>query len=414
MGTNLWRVVIEFFMRFCREVINMVKGWRPALVEGAMALLLLGGIVSGCSKGEIIVKEPEQGQPGQTGQVRLPISLTPTVQTTRSNSLINDATTLQSYAISLLGIATVASSNSAIFRNDALNYTESTWSYGTTPQYWIPTGIYKFAAFAPYASPSTAVVGANLPADGKNKLSNGTVSYTEENSIPTLTITGYNTGRVTTGESTFDARSEDLLFAYVMRDNSNASDYSAVPLQMNHILSCLEFNVRNATNMDITSLNNISFGGHLYKCSINVSSNVPGVQIENIPLVVTEEEIEGGTQDVTEDSSIYFTGDDRTGDTETPYLPKGMSETNFKPLFDCNTLTVLPQDVYEKDITLKFTVHFGVEDTEGTEYSVDLSSIESVTRWSAGKKYTYNLTISSSNIIFQVVEVPWVEHNVEL
>ena len=49
-----------------------------------------------------------------------------------------------------------------------------------------------------------------------------------------------------------------------------------------------------------------------------------------------------------------------------------------------------------------------------TDYSGNLGTIEGITRWQPGKKYRYNITISSEDIIFQVSEIPWIEHNVEL
>ena len=75
-------------------------------------------------------------------------------------------------------------------------------------------------------------------------------------------------------------------------------------------------------------------------------------------------------------------------------------------------MTVLPQTVFGKGVQLKFTIHYS-NSTE-VEYTGNLSSIESIPAWEQGKKYRYNITISSENIYFQLVEVPWIEHEIEL
>ena len=108
----------------------------------------------------------------------------------------------------------------------------------------------------------------------------------------------------------------------------------------------------------------------------------------------------------------YFSGDER-GDNTTTFLPAGMSEADFKPLYDCTDLTVLPQDVYGNAVILKFTVHFS-GNASGSEYSANLGTIESLTRWYPGKRYQYNFTISSEDILFQVSEVDWIKHTVKL
>lgn len=366
--------------------------WRKRIQSKILAVLLVVALV-GCSKEEISSDKEQQDQ------TNIPIGVTPYVQNSvfKANSLVNAAADLQNYSISLLGAVTLNNTLSVVFNNNALSYSAGVWSYGAV-KYWIKGAYYNFAAFSPYASEST--VGTS------GAISNGTVTYTQNDNNPAIAIQNYITGRVYNGSNlVFDARSEDLLYSRVVRDNTLKDDYSSVPLQMNHILSCLHFNVRNTTNSDITAIDNISLGGLEYKCNLNIE--LSGETVTNVPLVVTE--------GVEEDSAIYFTANDISTESGEPaYLPKGMSETSYKPLYDCEYLTVLPQTVYGENILLKFTVHYGVSDTEGASYSVNLGALESVTKWVAGKKYTYNLTISSSDIIFQVVEVPWIEHEVEL
>ena len=83
------------------------------------------------------------------------------------------------------------------------------------------------------------------------------------------------------------------------------------------------------------------------------------------------------------------------------------------PLFDCEMLTLLPQTLFDQDIILTLTVHTG-DVSSGTTYSYNLGNIEALREWKAGKKYNYSISITSTDILFQVVEVPWIEHDVEL
>lgn len=332
-----------------------------AILLAAAALLMTFGCV----------KEP----------VKVPIAVAPSVEETRA--LVEGDEDLRTNAFSLLAAVTNNGNTSAAFGNDKLWYdgTNSIWTYGS-PKYWVPLSHYTFGAFWPYASTS------------ESQLTNGTVSYSADEGIPTLTISGYNTGK----GATFDARSEDLLYTSYTRDNTAANDYSPVPLQMGHLLSSLYFQVRNATSNPITHITEISLTGLKYKCDITVTPS--GTTITPV-------------NDALGADGTCFTGEERTGDNTTPFLPAGMSEAQFKPLYHCTDLTVLPQDVYGNAVILKFTVHFS-GNASGSEYSANLGTIESLTRWYPGKRYLYNFTISSKDILFQVSEVDWIEHNVKL
>lgn len=362
----------------------------------AVAIVVAVGLLSCSKKGA----EPE-------GEQEVPMAFAPAVDwhhlantKAGTNGLINSATDLQQYSISILGNATKAKQQGEgndtylVFNNHRLDYVAGTgWSYSPT-KYWIQGAKYFFTAFAPFV-PTT-----NSPADEKKVLSNGTfaISGTDEN--PVLSITGYNTGRVEGSiEGNFDARNEDLLHANVTRDNTTAEDYSPVALNFEHLLACVNFKIRNATSSDILNVTVIKIQGIEYMCDIEVT--------HGIGTAFTYMDIDNG-----KNSSDYFTSDDRIGTAEAPFLPKGMSESESKQLFDCGELTVLPQGVYGKGCKLTFTVDYGNSNT--TNYTLDLSNIETIQEWDPGKKYNYNLTITSQDIIFQVVEVPWKEHEVEL
>ena len=226
-------------------------------------------------------------------------------------------------------------------------------------------------------------------------LSNGTASFSNAGGNPALTITGYNTGKFTSGSTVIDARSEDLLVSHYVRDNTHSSDYSVVPLDFSHILSCISFSIRNTTNNDITKVSAISLNGLKYKCDISLNTT-------SVSVTPSAE-----TGSMTSSERIPETG-------AAAFLPKGMAETDYKNLFDCEILTLLPQVLYGNNIILTFKVHKGTNDTNGTDYSYNLGNNEALREWKAGKKYNYNISITSTDILFQVVEVPWIEHEVEL
>ena len=330
-------------------------------------------VIFSCSKEDL-----EQGEISQL-ESNVPIEAAPAVQTVNdgwnTKALINSSTDLQNYSISLFGFADTGTETYPVFENDILSYS-SGWGYGAV-KYWIPGAYYTFGAFCP------SVANAN------KSISNGTVTY----SNGTLTISNYITGRT----DSFDARSEDLLYCFYERDNTITNNYSAVPLKMRHLLSCLEFNIRNAANYNIVKIDEI------YLANLEDESTITLDMRNGIE-----------TWSNTVSFNTYFTGNDRTGTNAEPYLMAGMSSEKYKPLFDCTHLTVLPQRIYGKDIYLVFKVHRSEEDTEGTKYNINLGTIGSPVEWESGKKYRYTFSINSKDITFQVSEIPWKEDNIKL
>ena len=333
-----------------------------------MALLL------SCSKGGVEPFLPE----GESG---VPVAFLPSadwqpvsgVKSSGTKALIEDDEDLKSYSISLLGNAVRGGETYPVFKNHQLEWSNSEgWHYSPL-KYWIPEANYSFAAFCPYAGNSS----------GADVISNGNVSVSDSDTNPTITISGYNTAHS-------NAKNEDLLFAKTVRDNRSSEDYSQV-----NLLSCLTFNVRNTSQDAITAVRDITLGGLYTLCDISIG-------LESA--IVTNKT----------DLSYNFGGTERNGSSANPILPSGMGESAYLPLFECGSLTVLPQDTYNKDIILAFTAYFGEDDTKGTPYVLNLGKIDSIRKWEIGKKYSYNISISSKDIIFQVVEVPWREHNVTL
>ena len=357
----------------------------PYVFSLVLVAVLGAGLLS-CSKGATEPEGPGAGS-GTTPLAFSPMAGWPVVAQSGTRGLVTSAQELQSYDISLLSAAVLAGNTYGIFNNDVLTYstTAGEWGYENI-RYWIPEAKYTFGAFAPYASTTSS--------GGKN-ISNGTVSNSGSATDPSITITDYITGKT----NSFDARSEDLLYASYTRDNTYTSDYSAVPLQFNHLLACVSFYIRNTTDTDITHIDGIELVGHQYKC------NIINVGISSAVLTPDSEVVDSGEN--------YFDGEDRDGTAEVPFLPKAMTEEQFKSLFDCENLTVLPQTVFGKGVQLKFTIHYS-NSSEFVVYTGNLGSIESIPAWEQGKKYRYNITISSENIYFQLVEVPWIEHEIEL
>ena len=350
---------------------------QPRLCKFLYVVLFITGLLS-CSKGGIAPDVPKDN---------IPMEFTTSVSWgVKSNSLVNNTDDLQAYPVSLLAKATVNDNEFSVFNNDRLYYSDGEWKYDVT-RYWILGAKYYFAAFAPFASTGNY--------DGGNKLSNGNVSFTDGTS-PVLKITGYNT-ILNQSNPAIDARTEDLMVAHYVRDNTSSKDYSAVLLTFDHILSCVTFSIRNTTNTDITKLSDIKLNGLKYKCDITLDATEVKVVQSN-------------------DADTPVRSADRMPEAgATPFLPKGMSENDYKPLFDCEYLTLLPQILYEKnDINLTFNVHRGTSNNDVTSYSLNLGKVESIKEWKAGRKYTYTMSITSTDILFQVVEVPWIEHDVEL
>ena len=335
---------------------------QPRIYKLFSVLFIITGLLS-CSKRVVEPDVPE-------GNV--PLEFSAFVDWgVKSKSLINNAEDLQSYSMSLLANAEVAENVYPVFENNKLYYSGETWTYGAA-EYWKYGAKYSFTAFAPFASDDPAT----------NTLSNGDISFSDN----VLTIENYSTAAI-------DSRTEDLLVAHYVRDNSSDRDFSAVPLNFEHILACVSFSIRNATNNDYTTVSAIKLKGLQSKC--NITLNPSSVTVVN-----------------STETSQEISSADRTGN---PFLPKGMSEEEYKPLFDCEYLTLLPQELYGKDaIKLTFKVHKGTNDSNGTEYSFSLGDVETLRRWEAGKKYDYSISITSTEILFQVVEVPWIVHDVEL
>ena len=319
-----------------------------------------------CSKlgGEFVV-------PGEEGT--MPLVFAPStdwqpftgVKSSGRNLLVYDINDLKKYSISLLGSASLDEETYPVFSNQEFNWTEENgWGYSPL-KYWINDASYQFSAFCPYI---------------RESWSNGDVTISSTD--PSIIIENYNTGWYSSGILSKDSRSEDLLYAKASR-NTATDGYGAVSLNFEHLLSCVTFNIKNSSGRDITSISGINLKGLDYLCRIEI--NLTSATIVNY----------------TDEADTQFNGVDIT---------TRLSNNSTIPLFDCTDLTVLPQSLYYAPIFLQFTVNY--EEDDSVPYELNLGNIEAIKEWEANKKYTYNLTISSSSIDFSVSIADWIEDRV--
>lgn len=344
-------------------------------MKNIFGYLVIMALLLSCSKGGVEPFSPD----GESG---VPVAFSPSTdwqpvsgaKSSGTKALIEDADDLKNYSISLLGNAVRGGETYPVFKNHQLQWSDAEgWHYSPL-KYWIPQANYTFAAFCPYAT-NESITGS---------ISNGTVAISGPDTAPVITITDYNT----TVE-----RSEDLLYATGGRDNTSSENYEPVPLNFQHLLSCISFNIRNTSNTAITEIRDIHLTGLLTTCDIEIDLN--SADLINMEI------------------DSQFSGNQRPVSGEsTPFLPAAMGAETYKPLFDCTNLTVLPQEVYKEEIILNFTAYFN--GSEPVPYTLNLGSISAVQEWEEGKKYNYNITVSSKDIIFQVTEVPWEVHKVQL
>ncbi len=330
--------------------------------EATIAAIVIAILLAaGCSK------EPSGGEhPLPEG--RFPIAAMPSVNGSNygwpSKAPVTSSTDLQNHPMHLFGTATRNGENHLVFADETLEYSNGSWDYSPT-KYWIPGASYTFGAF------------------WRSIENNGTINFSAQ-TPNILRIEGCS------------ARNDDLLYASYVRDNTVNQDYSTVQFNLLHAFACIELNIRNTTNTNITKISDITLSGLTTVCTLQINFNYESINFT----------------DTSEDS--YSNDGERTGENSGPFLPEGMASNEFKPIFNEQNLTVVPQALFNREIYLSFNVYFESNNSEPIPYKVNLGTIEALKSWESGKKYKYNFTISSQDIIFQVSEVPWIEHKVEL
>ena len=194
------------------------------------------------------------------------------------------------------------------------------------------------------------------------------------------------------------------------RSPSGGTDPSAVPITLRHALAAVNFRIRNGSDNKIEKIENLVFSGLKYQCDISLgaltSENADGQNILSVSSA-------GYSNILSQDkgySSLVFS------------IPEGGIEPNMSEYYSLSggAFMVVPQRVIDggsaapRDISLTFDVWF-----EGGVYRSFIVNLSDNTtagteEWKEGMKYTYSITLTGTDIIFDVIVVDWIDDNVQL
>ncbi len=170
------------------------------------------------------------------------------------------------------------------------------------------------------------------------------------------------------------------------------------------------FRIRNGSDNKIEKIENLVFSGLKYQCDISLGA-------------LTSENADG--QDILSVSSAGYSNilsQDKGYSSLVFSIPEGGIEPNMSEYYSLSggAFMVVPQRVIDggsaapRDISLTFNVCF-----EGGVYRsfiVNLSdnTTSGTEEWKEGMKYTYSITLTGTDIIFDVIVVDWIDDNVQL
>ena len=270
-----------------------------------------------------------------------------------NRSIVEEVGDLYSEGVKLFGTATLNGDVIRLFDAEELYYSSSMgdWEYVNT-RYWVPQAKHSFWALWPYTTACTF----------SEKAGSVTINHTS------------------------NATSADLLYSTATRDLTNSEDYSTVPLVLHHACAALEFNVINASDKEITSISNIYLVGLK-----NMGTFTFGID---------------GSAAWAVDSSVV-TATDIYGGKSLSDVPVNLNTKHS--LYEGGAILVVPQEIGGTDV--KFHVAIS-----GSNKTVSLGNLGSAapSKWEAGKRYEYTLTIKENEIVSNVKVVPWVDHYVDL
>lgn len=267
--------------------------------------------------------------------------------------LQNDASGLSVYGMR----EPVSGTAVMVFDNSQLVYSSGEWTYGTV-KYWIPDNTYYFISLYPYSLSDYTFSSGSI-----------TASFDYTSTLPAdLT------------------NQKDVMYAYHTRNFVSGGDGSAVPLDMAHACASVTFRIRNVSNTSV-AVSNIYLDGLYDNGTCTVGSSISWAQ----------------TGSVVSGSSTY------PGVTNLTAI--AVSASTYHNMFS-DKILVVPQDVISS-IKLYFTV---TPDDSTPAYSrtAQLSLATAVTKWEAGKNYTYSVAITEDRIVFEVEVLDWVDDNVSL
>ena len=191
-------------------------------------------------------------------------------------------------------------------------------------------------------------------------------------------------------EPTFDCEKE----SFVNADNDNDDDsgnykFNGVDINFKHALSYIVFKVKTTADYSATTkfrLNTITLSGIYTTGTFN------------------QKAVDPWTEDTSGATGTYVAYTNSTG------LDFGTSAVNA-PAAATKEIILLPQELIAGQ--QKITVNYQISTDGGTTYinqvqEVDLKNA-TVAAWEMGKKYTYNLSIGMTEIIFDPAVTYWTE-----
>lgn len=300
----------------------------------------------------------------------------------QTRSVIEDAEGLQQacntsspdyQSVAILGTMYGQGQTRVLFDNVPLSYSADAagWSYSPS-RYWISGYEYRFWAVYPYSE------------QPQYKMADDYGSVTVEN----YKIIGENIRT-------------DLMLGTSYRDQRQGVDASVVPVTMQHTLAAVDFRIRNGSGLTVNSISNVRFVGMKCQCDIGIDAAAS--------LSVGSDRYSS----VADDSTTPYTGLDFS-------IPEDGMTTDLNVYYDMTggALVTVPQRVVTSTaITREIRLAFDVEFNNGSQSRVvNLSenTTASTEEWEAGKRYIYNITLTSSDITFEVVVVDWIDDIVQL
>ena len=200
---------------------------------------------------------------------------------------------------------------------------------------------------------------------GYSPYDSGTPSF--DCSTKTLTITGF----------TSNGQTDLMYFLPEVSDNSLVglnSGASSVPAVFSHALSLVEFNVKGVDNDETVKLWSITFKDIPHMGTLTANASACSWSDQSSP----------------DDLPVFSPVDGVFLSSETPVTA---------------TILVIPGDA--ADIELRYdAIGVSTHDKTGT-----IKPGDAVTKWVAGKKYIYNLTIRSGFIVIESVTTSYIAEN---
>lgn len=276
-----------------------------------------------------------------------------------SRAIVESVEGLYNAGIKIFGTAIPQEGETILlFDAENLSYNDELedWDY-TNTRYWVPQAKHHFCAVWPYATEC---------------------SFSDTDSKITI-------------EHESGSNGADLLYTTATRNLAENEDYSAVSLSFHHACAALQFSIINASNADVSKVSEIY---------------LVGVKNEGTFTFGVGEEANWELGNSVVNDYTTFGGKELTN-------LKVNINTKYS-LYEGGAIVVLPQEIQGTNV--KFHLKITKQDKSVEEKTVELGKLggSTPTKWEAGKRYEYTLTVKENTIVSNVKVVPWVEHYVEL